>query len=189
MATSTHRYRRLGIALTLLTFIAAAVLLAGALTASPASAQVTVDDFEVADHDKTVTGDVTGVGVETTLAFDHAVPDATSRIVKLHVGPSESDLESVAFARERSPTGDDAGQVTLSGDLTDHAAWSASDFDPATASSVEREVVVQATLTLERENGDAVTRTVTDTATITLTDGTELDATLGGDGTFTVETA
>ena len=54
---------------------------------------------------------------------------------------------------------------------------------------MEREVAVQATLTIERENGDAVTRTVTDTATITLTDGTELDATLGGDGAFTVETA
>ena len=113
MATSTHRHRRLGIALATLAVLTTAIVFAGTLAASPASAQVTVDDFEVADHDKTVTDDVTGVGVETTLAFNHAVPDATSRIVELHVGPSESDLESVAFARERSPAGDDAGQVTL----------------------------------------------------------------------------
>lgn len=164
----------------------------GAITAAtmPATGQTNVEmgEFRVGDVNETVDGDVSDVTLAADLSYQHDVPDATRRLVKLKVGPDEDNLETVAFVQDDDPSGQDSGTVTLSGSLTDTSAFDAADFDPALAESQTREVVVAATIEVRRANGDPVTTTVTDTVTVTLHDGATLSATVGGSGSIDVAT-
>lgn len=168
------------------------LVVGGAITAAtmPATGQTNVEmgEFRVGDVNETVDGDVSDVTLAADLAYQHDVPDATRRLVKLKVGPDEDNLETVAFVQDDDPSGQDSGTVTLSGSLTDTSAFDAADFDPALAESQTREVVVAATIEVRRANGDPVTTTVTDTVTVTLHDGATLSATVGGSGSINVAT-
>lgn len=173
-----------------------AVVLAVAVTAllslavQPADAQASVDmgELQIADVNETVDGDVSDVTVDTTLTYEHSVPDATTRVLKLKAGPSKDELTELTFAAERDVSGDDAGTVSLSGSLLEADGITAADLNPAIADTTETTVYVAATIEVKRANGEAVTRTVIEPVTLTLTDGATLDVSVGGDGSLTVET-
>lgn len=188
MATSTRRKRQ-AVGIALATSILLASIGVGLMVASGgASADVSMGDLAIDDHNATVGGDVSAVTLATTLGYSQDVPDATRRIVTLKVGPSEDELETLAFEQERDPSGTASGEVSLTGDLISDGPFTTDDFDPALASSTSTEVVVQAEIEVHRENGDPVTHTLTDTATVTLNDDAELTVDLGGSGEFTVQT-
>ena len=155
---------------------------------APAAGQtsVNVESLSIADATTTAEDDVTDVRIDTTLGYNQSVPDATERVIKLRAGPSESDLKTLTFTRTESPA-DGAGTVDLSGSLTD-AGFSASDFNPNAGATKETTVVVQAVIEIPRANGDPVTATATDTATVTIHDGAVIRASIGGSGELTVET-
>jgi hypothetical protein len=163
---------------------------AGAFVApsSPAQASMQMDGLSVADTNKTVSGNVTDVALTTDLSYQHDVPDADRRIVKLKVGPSKDDLTLVDYQQQRDPSGSASGTVTLSGSVLEHDTYTGESFQPAVASTSTREIVVQAVIEIQRSGGDAVTHTVTDTATVRLTDDAELTATVGGTGVVSVST-
>jgi hypothetical protein len=166
--------------------VAATVLLAGT-PATAAQTDVSVESLSVADHTTTVDGDVSDVQIQTTLGYNQSVPDATERVIKLRVGPSESELETLAFTRS-TDAADGTGTVDLGGSLTD-AGFTAEDFNPDTGETTETQVVVQAVIEVTRDGGTVERTTATDTATVTIQDGTTISVTIGGSGEFTVSTA
>jgi hypothetical protein len=169
-----------------------ALLGAGALTVATTTADaqttLTVDSLDVAGTNQTVDGDVTDATLSTTLDYQVDVPDAERRTVRLKAGPSRGALELVDYQTESVTDGAASGSVTLDGSLTDHPQISAADINPAVAATETTEVVVQAEIEVQRENGETVTDTRTDTVTLSLTDGTELEAAIGGSGAVTIET-
>lgn len=167
--------------------VAVGLLVAGVPSAAQGDTDVSVESLSVADHETTVTGDVSDVTLDATVGYNHSVPDATERIIELRVGPTESDLQTVSFIREQDPTGTATGTESLSGSLVD-AGFDASALTPATAGTTETQVVVQVRMELTRANGETLTRTAEDTATLTLHDDATLSASLGGTGAFTVST-
>jgi len=158
------------------------------ITSETVEADIAVGSLSVADVNRTVNGNVSDVTLSTDLAYEHDVPDADRRVLKLKVGPSADNLETVAFRNDRDVAGTDSGTVILSGSVLDHTEWTAGDMDPALAATKTTELTVQAEIEITRANGQTVTDTVTDTVTVTLHDGSELTAAIGGDGTLTVET-
>jgi len=181
------RVHRLTIIAVILTVVGTGALFVSASTAT-AQADVGVDGLSVSSVDETVDGNVSDVTLAADLTYQHDIPDATQRIVKLKVGPSADNLETIAYRVDREPNGNASGTATLSGSVLDHAALSAADFDPALATTKDTQVVVQTIIEVERANGETVTANATDTATLTLTDSGELTATVGGTGTLTVTT-
>jgi len=164
----------------------------GALaTAVPASGQTNVEmgTLTVSDVNRTVDGDVSDVRIDTEINYEHDVPDATRRIIKLKAGPSADELETVTFVQDSDPQGKDSGSVTASGSLTELSAYSASDFDPALAGTQTRTVVVAAEIEVRRDGGSPVTTQVTEPVTVTLHDGAVLSADVGGSGSVSVNTA
>lgn len=163
---------------------------AGALhaTTDPASADVSTEGLSIADTDRTVGGNVSDVALATTITYDHAVPDATRRVVRIKAGPTENDLALIDYRQTRDPTGTTTGSVDLAGGLVSDGPFEASAFAPPLAGNTTQEVVVQAEIELQRANGDAVTHTTTDTATVTVRDDATLSVSLGGDGGLTVTT-
>lgn len=153
-----------------------------------AQASMQMDGLSVADTNETVSGNVTDVQLHADLSYQHDVPDAERRLVSLKVGPTRDDLTLLDYTQTRGPEGSASGTVALSGSLLQHDRFSAEDFDPDVASTSSREIVVRAVIEVQRAGGDAVVHTVTDTATVTLTDDAELTATIGGSGSVSVET-
>jgi len=190
-APPTARYRRTIATITVAVValaVAVALLVAGVPTSAQGETSVSVEGFDAASTEDTLSGDVSDVLIEADVGYNHSVPDATERVIELRVGPSESELQTVTFVRERDPAGTATGSETLSGSLLD-AGFDAEAFNPALAGTTETDVVVQVRMELTRATGETVTRTAQDTATITLHDDETLSATLGGSGSFTVESA
>jgi len=185
---ATSRRKQVYRAVVILVAVGITIASLAALTPTTDAAEVSVDSLDVADHEQTVTGDVTDGGLSATLSYDHDVADAERRIVKLKAGPSESELELVDYRQARDPQPKASGTVELSGSLVELSGFSASDFEPPLAHTASQEIVVQAVVEVQRENGEPVVHTVTDTATIRLTDDAELTATIGGTGGFEVDT-
>lgn len=173
----------------LIIMLAAAVAIGGVVAfGGSTSAEIQFDGLDVADANETVTSDVSDVTLAATVDYSHDVPDADRRQVKLKAGPTEDDLELVDYQQERDPAGVASGSVTLSGSLVDLSGFSAEDFNPDLAETSSQEIVVQAVIEVQRANGDPVIHTVTDTATVTIEEGTELSATIGGTGEITIQT-
>lgn len=189
MNVATNRRRqlvyRIGIVLLVL---AASVGAAIAVSGSSAAASLEMDQLSVSDTSETVTGNVSDVQLSTTLSYEHDVPDADRRQIKLKAGPTQDDLEMVTFRQERDPAGTASGSVDLTGSVLDVSGFTADDFDPEVASTSSQDIVVQAIIEVQRPDADPVKHIVTDTATVTITDGTQLTATIGGDGSITIET-
>jgi hypothetical protein len=173
------------LAVTLATTAGGAALLA---PGAAATASMTLDTLSVAGVNETVSGNVSDVRISTTLDYNHSVPDASRRIVKLRVGPSADNMTLLDYQQTRDPAGTASGSVTLAGTLLDHQGWTADTFDPGVANTTSREVVVEAVIEVHRSNGQVVSHTVMDTATVTLSDDAELTATIGGSGSITVST-
>jgi len=185
-ATRRQVYRLGIIALTLA--LVGTGALAVATTTAGAQTSLDMGTMDVADVNRSVSGDVSDATISADLAYSHNVPDAERRVVKLKAGPSKTDLETIDYVNERDITGTDSGTVTLSGSVLD-SSLTADEIDPALAATNEAEVVVQAEIEVTRANGETVTKTVTDTATLRLTDDEKLTASIGGDGDLTVETS
>ena len=183
--TRNRRLRRIALLTTVLAIVAAAVILP---TPATGQADLSLGDMTVSGTNQTVTSDVSDVRIQSTIDYEHDVPDVDRRIVTLKAGPSPDDLETMDF-RTATPTGADSGSTTLSGSLTDHPRLSAADFDPAVAGNTTEEITVQAILEVRRENGPTVTEQVTKTATVTVQDDTELVVNVGADTTVEVTTA
>jgi hypothetical protein len=109
--------------------------------------------------------------------------------VKLKAGPSKDNLELVDYQQARDPSGTASGTVELSGSLVELSGFSAEDFNPALAETSSQEIVVQAVIEVQRAGGDPVIHTVTDTATVTVQEGTDLAATIGGEGSIEIQTS
>lgn len=168
--------------------VLSAVILVGAQDADGAPT-AEAGDLTVTDVNRTVSGDVTDVSVTAELDYSFDVPDAERRIVKLKVGPDAGNLSTVAFRQDSSPGGADAGTVTLSGSVLDATNLTAAEVDPALASNTTTDLVVAATIEVRRAGGDPVTDTVTAPLSMTLRDGTDLTASVGGNVTVGVTTA
>jgi hypothetical protein len=188
MATNDRRQTAFRVALLAITLTVAAGGVV-AFSGGSAAADVKLDSLDVADANKTVTSDVSDVTLSATLSYDHSVPDADRRQVKLKAGPSKDNLELVDYQQARDPSGTASGTVELSGSLVELSGFSAEDFNPALAETSSQEIVVQAVIEVQRAGGDPVIHTVTDTATVTVQEGTELSAEIGGDGSIQIETS
>lgn len=180
---------RLGIIIVVLTAFGLGAL-ALAEPAGAATADVSTETLSISGADHTVGEgeNVSDVTLSATLAYDHDVPDATQRVVELRVGPEGGETEYVDYQVETNPSGTASGEVDLSGSVIDATDLTAADFDPAVANTTTQDLVIEAVIEVERENGETVRHVATDTATVTVEDGTDLTVTVGGDGDLTVET-
>lgn len=192
MATSNPRRRRqlyrLGIVLVLVAAAGVGAILGGVATAD-ATSTVAMNDLTIPDANETVDGNVSDVTVQTDVSYSWMVPDAERVVVTLKAGPSASELETVTFQQLDDPAGDGSGTMQLGGSLTELTAYSASDFDPALASTEQTDLVVGVEIEVRRPNDPAVTSMVTEPVSVSVTDGTELTATVGGTGNVSVATA
>jgi len=189
MAASTRGYKRT--AYRLLTIIGVALLAAAAgiaLATVPASGQanVSLGSLDVADVNRTTTGDVTDVRVSATLSYAHDVPDADRRLLKLKVGPSPDQLETIDYVQDADPQGTASGTVDLDGSVLDASTLSAADFQPPLAGTTETTVYIGAAVEVRRAGGDPVTATVVEPVSLTLTDSQELTVEIGGTADVTV---
>jgi len=185
---ATGKYRILAI-LVGMAVVALTVLLVGTMLTGSGSAQssVQLDTVTVNDANATVS-EVHSVPIGATVAYEYDVPDAEQYTVNLLAGPTEDELEVVAWDYENSDVpGEHSGTMDLSGDLTDLEAFTADDFEAALGESKDSEVVVGVNLTVERENGETETTQVSETATITVSDPTEFEVSVGGDVELDVE--
>lgn len=165
---------------------AGTVLVVGSTDEVQAGAQM--QSLNVSNANETVAGNVSDVVLATTLQYQHDVPNADRRIIKIEVGPSADQLELLAYQQTRDPSDTASGTATISGGLVGDGPFQASTFNPAVANTSSQELVIRATVEVHRASGDVVTHTVTDTATVTLHDDATLTVELGGTGEFTVTT-
>jgi len=173
----------------ILTTLALTILLVSTFLVADSSAQssVEMDNVTVNNPDANLT-EVHSVPIGATVGYQYSVPDATKHTVELLAGPSEDELEVVAWDYQNDDVpGEDSGTVELSGDLTNLEAYSGDDFEAALGETKTSEVVVAVNLTVERENGETETTQVTETATITVSDPTEFEVSVGGDVTLAVD--
>lgn len=167
------------------------VLAAVVLIPAPGAGQAELDtnSLEIDGVDRTVDGDVSEVQLSTELDYQYNVPDVDSHTVTLYVAPEGGDYETVTYQYETRVDANNSGSVELSGDITDHSEISASDIDPATATTETTTVQIKTDIEVNRETGDPVTDQSETTATIELTDSGSLEASVGGTGELTVTTA
>lgn len=192
MATS-ETLRRGRTAYRILTVLGVALLATAAgvtLATQPASGQadVSTGSLNISGGNQTVDGDVSDVRVQTVANYQYGVPDATRWIVKLQVGPTTDQLETVDYVQEETTDGQASGSVGLDGSVLAHPAFSASDFDPPVAGETQTDVVVRVGLEVRRANGDPVVAQATETVTVGVTDGAELTASVGGQGEIEIVT-
>ena len=179
--------RRRLVALIALVAVVATVSLTSVPTTT-AQADLLTDELSIGNQTETVNGDVSGVTLQTSLDYQHDVPEADRRLINLYVAPEGGEYEQVTFDYDSNPTDQASGTVSLSGDITEHSGIDAADIDPVAAGNESMTVDVKAEIEVERTNGDPVVSSVTDTATLTVEDGTTLSAEVGGTGSFTVQT-
>lgn len=173
--------------------IAGILLLTGGTLAvfagsSNAETSVQMSDFTVQGENVTTTDNVTDVTLSATVNYSHDIPDAEDRIVKLRVGPADGDTELVDYKMDRDVAGTGSGSVTLSGSVLDHAQLSAGDFQPGIAETTTQELVVEALVEVNRENGETETAMVSDSVTVSVEDGSSLTVRVGGSGSVSVVT-
>jgi len=185
-ATRQQMYRLALLSLALAVVGASAIAVAA--TSADGQTSVEMDGLDVADVNRTISGNVTDVTLSADLSYSHDIADTEQRIIKLKAGPSEEELSTISYVVARDAPGTDSGTVTLTGSLLEADGLTASDLDPALASTNETDVVVQAVVEIERADGEVVRRTVMDTAVIRLTDDGELAVSIGGSGGFSVKT-
>lgn len=185
--TPTNPRRIAYLAATLFLVVLAAVVIIPAPGAG--QAELDVDSLEIDGVEKTVDGDVSEVQLSTELDYQYDVPNADSHTVTLYVAPEGGNYETVTYNYESSVDANTSGSVALSGDITEHSKISASDIDPAVATTETTTVQIKTDIEVTRDNGDPVTDQSETTATIQLTDSGSLEASVGGTGELTVTTA
>jgi len=180
--------RKHRLAITLAVLVVAALALT-VVASESATAEMQMGSLSVADTNQTVDADVSDVTLSADLSYEYDVPDADRRLVKLKAGTSRDDLKTITYANDAYADPTDSGTVTLSGSLVDNGVVTTEDVNPPVAGDTSTDIVVEAVLEIQRDNGETVTRTVTDTATLTLQDGASLEASIGGTGSLSVSAA
>jgi len=186
MATSTRTKRRVLFAVALIVTATGAIGVAS--QSSSADAAVGLEELSVGDTNQTVDGDVQAVRMTGTAQYEYQAADAESRTVELRVGPDEENLETIGYVYADRVDGSASGTVDLDGDVLDHSAWTAADFDPALAETETTDMVVELRIEVTRANGETVTAREVRDVTLDLTDGSVVDASVGGDMQVVVET-
>jgi len=190
MATSKRlrpwQYRALGILIG--GTVVVALVIASATVPARGQTSADVGSFDVAGVNKTVDGNVSAVNLQTDIAWEFDVADASRRIVSVSVGPSKDNMEQIGFRQDTNPGGQGTGTVSMAGDVTETSLYTPDDFDPELASNKTTVMVVRTTVEVRRANGDPVTATATDTVTVSLEDGATLSADVGGFGEVSVTT-
>jgi hypothetical protein len=190
MATSKRlrpwQYRLLGILIG--GTVVVALVIATATVPAHGQTNADVGSLDVSGVNKTVDGNVSTVNLQTDIAWEFDVPDASRRIVSVSVGPSKDNMEQIGFRQDTNPGGQGTGTVSIAGDVTETPLYTADDFDPKLAGNKTTVMVVRATVEVRRANGEPVTATATDTVTISLEDGATLSVSVGGSGDVTITT-
>lgn len=176
---ATTRGPRARIALATIIILSAATI--GALAYGPqeaaADSGVELGGLQGSGVNETLDGNLSNIEIAASINYDHDVPDATRRVVELHVGPSESEMTNVGFLNEPEPEGEASGSVDIEASLFDADGFEPGDFQPDLAESETTTVVVQAVVEVRRDAGGPERSTVTE----------EFDVTLHDDATLTVE--
>lgn len=186
MALGNHHSRQQWYRAVIVVTLGAMLVISGmtalVILASPATADASVDSLEVDDVTHTVDadGNLTDVHMGADLAYSHDVPDADRRVVELHVGPSIEELEAVTFDHESSPDDATDGTVALEASLFDSDAFDVDEFDPAVGETVTREVVVAASVRVDRADGEKIEAWATETVTVEIHKDAGGEASVGG---------
>ena len=184
---STVTYRTVGVSIIVL-LVAGMSVLSLVPQTTRATADLSLGSLDASGVNQTVDGDVSDVRLNAAIDYQHDIPDATRRIVKLQVGTTKDNLETVSFVQEPDPDGTASGTVDLTTSLFDASALSPEDVDPGMAETKKTDVLVRAVVEVRRAGGEPVTQTVTERVTLKIHDGTELTASVGGGVDFEVVT-
>lgn len=151
--------------------------------ADDASASVTIGEFSVSDA--SFTKETIDPVLTVTIGYDYDV--GTAPVQDLAFGLSVDGTE-IASDKLSTSVSTHTGELELSGSILDSDAWSASDFEPAVASTVEQ--TVNATIdfaVLESDGSEIAGDSATDSAVVSIShpQETEYVASIGGVGSIT----
>lgn len=158
--------------------VAVATLRAGT---GPVRAQVSIDDFEMADA--TFTAESVDPDVTVTLGYDYDVANSVVSALRFELVVGETVVASDDLRTDRTTL---SGETELRGSVTDAEAWAAQDFSPDVAASVEREMDVTVRFdVLDDASESIVGDTAADTVSVVVSHPQESQyvATVGGSGT------
>ncbi|MDR9431511.1 MAG: hypothetical protein RI568_12545, partial [Natronomonas sp.] len=124
-------------------------------------------------------------------AYEYATNDADELWLALEVAPEATDSPDFATIDEQSEsisTASGAGQYNLAGDLLDHPALDASEFNADPEETITREVPIRVVLQV-RLGGEAVVEAISETVVdVTVTNETvKATAAVMGEGELTIE--
>lgn len=145
-----------------------------------ASAQVSVDSFSVADA--SFQAEAIDPVVDVTVAYDYDVGNSSVRELLLTLVVDGTDVAQSSLTTDRTTL---EGEETLRGRVADSEQWSAEEFAPEVASSVERDVSVTVRFAVVGTDGETlVSDEATDTAVVSVSHPQESEyvASVGGSG-------
>jgi hypothetical protein len=148
---------------------------------SPVRAQVSIDEFSVADA--TFTAESVDPDVVVTIGYDYDVGMNVVSSLRFELVVGETVVASDDLRTDRATL---SGETDLRGSVTDAEAWAAQDFAPEVASSVTQELDVTVRFDVLDDTGESIVGdTATDTATVVVSHPQESRyvATVGGSGT------
>jgi hypothetical protein len=148
-----------------------------------ARAAVTVDELSLSD--RTFTAASVRPVVEVSASYDYDVGNEVVSGLRFTVAVDGTQVDTAALSTNRATF---SGTETLRGVVTDSEAWSADDFAPDVASSVNHDVAVRVTFAVLDDSGEAITSAeASDTATVEVRHPQESRyvAEVGGSGVFT----
>lgn len=165
-----------------------------AITATDRSeAAISLGTLDVPDVNAVLNGgEITAINLtvdaEYTFSSSHNIDEWT---LELLVGDSDTTLEPIDSASASESLGQSgSGTETLSGDATSTYHFALDEFEPANGGSVSHLVWVGLRFRLKRNAEVVAEETVSDSVTVAVDGGSiEASASVGGEGTLSVETA
>ncbi|MDR9381601.1 MAG: hypothetical protein RI560_08020 [Natronomonas sp.] len=157
-----------------------------------AGASVTTTDLDIPDAAYSGEDDtVARLDLTVSGAYEYATNDADELWLALEVAPEATDSPDFATIDEQSEsisTASGAGQYNLAGDLLDHPALDASEFNADPEETITREVPIRVVLQV-RLGGEAVVEAISETVVdVTVTNETvKATAAVMGEGELTIE--
>jgi hypothetical protein len=162
---------------------------ATALASEEAAAEIqfgglTVSDGTLEAEDPTPTPIV---DVDARLAY--TVDSVTSYNVAIELGPDHESRDMIDFINQDTSVTDGEFTENLTAPVTDHDAFSASDFAPAKGETVTEDVAVALTLSVMDGGTTKAADSIEYTATITVTNtAIQIELRAGGEGEIRFET-
>ena len=146
--------------------------------AKPTAAEVSVESLNV--KDASFEGSSVDPVVDVEVAYEFDVPGASQVYLALEVGGTViSDMDVSTRSEQLEQTTDLSGRVAKS------QQWEVANFSPPSGESVSHEIAVALKLVVTTDDGQEVTATAEDTATIEVTNPSVGVAQIGGVGTIT----